>query len=221
VIIIAAPIAGRIMDRIGAKVPIAVGLTLVSVALFLQSRITVDSGYGELLPTFSMMGLGVGLTMSPMSAAAMNAVNEAKAGVASGILSMSRMVGGTFGVAAVGALFQTLADHRLGAKLAGLPISGAQKEWLADNLGSKDVGSVLSGLDPEAARRTDDALRETFVYALSSAMKLSTVVAALGAAIALAQVEGKRRRRPAQVQPAGAQDVAHPALAQADSRGDG
>ena len=52
------------------------------------------------------MGLGIGLTMSPMSTAAMNAVDAAKAGLASGILSMSRMVGGTFGVAAVGALFQ-------------------------------------------------------------------------------------------------------------------
>jgi hypothetical protein len=43
--------------------------------------------------------------MSPMSTAAMNAVEPQKAGVASGILSMSRMVGGTFGVAALGALF--------------------------------------------------------------------------------------------------------------------
>ena len=55
------------------------------------------------------MGLGMALTMSPMSTAAMNAVEAQKAGVASGILSMSRMVGGTFGVAAVGALFQHIA----------------------------------------------------------------------------------------------------------------
>src|SRR3954451_23483663 len=51
------------------------------------------------------MGLGMGLTMSPMSTAAMNAVDRSKAGVASGTLSMSRMVGGTFGVAVLGALF--------------------------------------------------------------------------------------------------------------------
>ena len=49
----------------------------------------------------------MGLAMSPMSTAAMNAVDRTKAGVASGVLSMSRMVGGTFGVAVMGALI----DH--------------------------------------------------------------------------------------------------------------
>ena len=59
------------------------------------------------------MGIGMALTMSPMSTAAMNSVAAHKAGVASGILSMSRMVGGTFGVAALGALFQHLARNDL------------------------------------------------------------------------------------------------------------
>jgi hypothetical protein len=48
------------------------------------------------------MGVGIALTMSPMSTAAMNAVDQSKAGVASGILSMNRMVGGTLGVAVLG-----------------------------------------------------------------------------------------------------------------------
>ena len=60
---------------------------------------TVHSGYGLLLPGFILMGLGMGLVMSPMSTAAMNAVDRTKAGAASGVLSMSRMVGSTFGVA--------------------------------------------------------------------------------------------------------------------------
>src|SRR3712207_7866267 len=51
-----------------------------------------------LLGGFMLMGAGMGLTMSPMTSAAMNAVEPTKAGVASGILSMSRMIGGTFGV---------------------------------------------------------------------------------------------------------------------------
>jgi hypothetical protein len=52
------------------------------------------------------MGLGMAFVMSPMSTAAMNAVAEAKAGIASGILSMNRMIGGSLGVAAMGAVFQ-------------------------------------------------------------------------------------------------------------------
>jgi hypothetical protein len=55
------------------------------------------------------MGLGMALVMSPMSTAAMNAVPVAKAGVASGILSMNRMVGGTLGIAVIGAVFASKA----------------------------------------------------------------------------------------------------------------
>ena len=58
-------------------------------------------------------GIGIALTMSPMSTAAMNAVHEDKAGIASGLLSMMRMVGGTFGVAATGAVFQAEVGPRL------------------------------------------------------------------------------------------------------------
>ena len=195
VIIVVAPIAGRLTDRIGAKLPITTGLTLVAIALFLQSRITVDSGYSELLPTFSLMGLGIGLVMSPMSTAAMNAVSEAKAGAASGILSMSRMVGGTFGVAAVGALFQSLSDSKLASKLDGVNLTAAQKTWFADNLGSGDVGSHIQQLPPETGRRVSEALHETFISSLTASMRLSAVVALVGAGIAFFGIERVRQRR--------------------------
>jgi EmrB/QacA subfamily drug resistance transporter len=192
VIMFAAPIAGRLTDRIGARLPIAFGLTLVAVALYLQSRITVDTGYGYLLPTFSLMGLGVGFTMSPMSTAAMNAVAETKAGVASGILSMSRMVGGTFGVAAVGALFQALSDTRLDERLGELPLSSQQQAWFADNLGSGDVQSRLQQLDPDTAQQVSRVLKDTFVHSLASSLRLSAAVAAAGVAIALLTLRGSR-----------------------------
>jgi MFS family permease len=191
-IIIAAPLAGRLTDRIGARVPIAVGLSLVAVALYLQSRITVDTTYSYLLPTLSLMGLGMGLTMSPMSTAAMNAVDATKAGLASGILSMSRMVGGTFGVAAVGALFQHMSDTRLESRLGDLPLSSQQQAWFADNLGSGDVPSRLQQLDPGTAREVGDVLKEAFVHSLSASLKLSTAVAVAGVLIALTTLRDSR-----------------------------
>ena len=104
VIMVAGPLAGRLADRIGPRTPLVIGLSLVTASLAWQSRIQVDTSFGFLVVPFILLGLGMGFTMSPMSTAAMNAVDRTKAGVASGTLSMTRMVGGTFGVAALGAL---------------------------------------------------------------------------------------------------------------------
>jgi EmrB/QacA subfamily drug resistance transporter len=196
VIIVAAPIAGRLTDRIGARIPIAVGLSLVAVALYMQSRITVDTTYSYLLPTFSLMGLGIGLTMSPMSTAAMNAVDATKAGLASGTLSMSRMVGGTFGVAAVGALFQHLSDNRLEQRLGDLPLSAQQQAWFTDNIGSGDVSAHLRQLDPSTAHEVSAVMKDTFVHSLSASLKLSTAVAVVGVVIALTTLRTARAQAP-------------------------
>jgi EmrB/QacA subfamily drug resistance transporter len=105
-IVVVAPVAGRLADRVGPRWLIAGGLTVVAASLYSFSGIAVDSSYGELLPGFMLLGIGIALTMSPMTSAAMNAVAVEKAGIASGVLSMFRMVGGSLGVAVTGAIFQ-------------------------------------------------------------------------------------------------------------------
>jgi EmrB/QacA subfamily drug resistance transporter len=107
VIAVVAPIAGRLSDRFGPVWPMGAGLATLSVSMFMFSAIDIDTTYGGLLVPFVLMGVGIALVMSPMSTAAMNAVQVQKAGIASGVLQMSRMVGGTVGVAATGAIFQS------------------------------------------------------------------------------------------------------------------
>jgi EmrB/QacA subfamily drug resistance transporter len=194
-IVLVAPVSGRLADRIGSRPLMAIGLTLASIALFMQTRIDVGTGYGLLLPSFMLMGIGMAMTISPMSTAAMNAVTADKAGVASGILSMSRMLGGTFGVAAIGALFQHLASNRLAETLAGTGVTAAQRDELVHNLGSaKQAG--LPGLDAQTAHQVADAGRDAFIHALSRGMWLSAGVAFLGALIALALIRPRHVEAP-------------------------
>jgi EmrB/QacA subfamily drug resistance transporter len=105
-IVAVAPVSGRLSDRFGPRWLIAGGLATVAASLFSFSGIAVDSSYLDLLPGFLLLGIGIAMTMSPMTSAAMNAVPVQKAGIASGVLSMFRMVGGSLGVAVTGAIFQ-------------------------------------------------------------------------------------------------------------------
>jgi EmrB/QacA subfamily drug resistance transporter len=103
-VIVVAPIAGRLTDKIGPRPLMTAGLALVAISLFWLSFLSIDTSFQFLLGGFVLMGIGISLVMSPMSTAAMNAVDKSKAGVASGILSMSRMVGGTLGIAVLGTI---------------------------------------------------------------------------------------------------------------------
>jgi EmrB/QacA subfamily drug resistance transporter len=182
-IIIAGPIAGRLADRIGPRPLMTLGLLVVSAALLIQSRLTVHSGYGLLLPGFVLMGLGMGLVMSPMSTAAMNAVDRTKAGVASGTLSMSRMVGGTFGVAVMGALVTAIGRSKIDSGLPSLPPSA--RSALANALGS---GSTIPHASPDVVSVTHQA----FVSALGTGLTIGAIVAAVSALLAAGLIERKQ-----------------------------
>jgi EmrB/QacA subfamily drug resistance transporter len=103
-IILVAPWAGRYSDRVGSRWLIGVGMTLVSLCLVLFAQLNADSTFWNILPGLIVGGLGMALTMTPATAAAMGAVPVDKAGVGSAVLNSSRQVGGSLGIAVMGAL---------------------------------------------------------------------------------------------------------------------
>jgi EmrB/QacA subfamily drug resistance transporter len=181
VIIVMGPIAGRLTDRIGPRPLMTLGLLIVAGSLFIESRLTIHTGYGLLLPGFVLMGLGMGLVMSPMSTAAMNAVDRTKAGAASGVLSMSRMVGGTFGVAVMGALIATLGRSTIDQQLPHVP--EATRAALANSLG----GGAAAG--PHLSAQIVATTRDAFVSALGTGLTIGALVTLCGAAAAWALVQ--------------------------------
>ncbi|TMM18573.1 MAG: MFS transporter [Actinobacteria bacterium] len=175
VVMFAGPISGRLADRIGPRLLMTGGLIAVSASMFWMTGITTHSSYGFLVVSFLLQGLGIGFVMSPMSTAAMNAVDRTKAGVASGILNMTRMVGSTFGVAALGAVIATVGRSQLSTRLPHL--SPESRAKLVDLLGS---GASTTRLPAHV----QGALNETYVYALTKGLYAIGALALLGALLA-------------------------------------
>jgi len=103
-IILVAPIAGRTSDRSGSRGLLTVGMLLVALQLVLFSRLSADATFWDLLPALVLGGLGMALTMTPSAAAATRSVSVDKAGVGAAVLNSSRQVGGTMGIALIGAI---------------------------------------------------------------------------------------------------------------------
>jgi EmrB/QacA subfamily drug resistance transporter len=181
--VIGSPLGGKVAGRIGPRVPIAVGLGVMALSVWSISSLSVTSDYGDLwLPT-ATMGLGLGFALTPMNLAAMNAVRREHAGAASGMLVTLSGLGATLGVAVTGAIFNSLNTDRtqeaVGAEL-GKPISAEQAESLDGALaGASGATQELHKIAGSDVAGVEHALREAFVEALGSSLKLSAALIAV------------------------------------------
>jgi EmrB/QacA subfamily drug resistance transporter len=103
-IVILAPIAGKLSDRIGSRWLMGFGMTLVAVSLLVDSTFDQHSSFWNILPALILGGAGMACAMTPTTAAAMGSVSVDKAGVGSAVLNSMRQVGGSLGIAVMGAI---------------------------------------------------------------------------------------------------------------------
>ncbi len=103
-IILIAPRAGALTDKVGSRWLVGLGMTLLAVMLFYYTQLGAHESFWAILPGLLIGGVGMGSTMTPTTAAAMSAVAVDKAGVGSAVLNSARQVGGSLGIAVMGAI---------------------------------------------------------------------------------------------------------------------
>src|SRR3954453_3227594 len=103
-IIILAPLAGRMSDRIGPRPLVVGGMVVITGALIVFARMGQHETFWGLLPGMILGGIGMLAAMAPTPAAAMSSVRPDKAGVGSAVLNTMRQVGGSLGIAIMGAI---------------------------------------------------------------------------------------------------------------------
>lgn len=103
-IVVVAPLAGRLADGIGARLPVTIGMLMLAAALFGLSGMGVDSGAWSLMPWLALAGIGIGLTSTPTTTAAMDGPDSDQYGMAAGVLNTFRATGLALGIALMGAV---------------------------------------------------------------------------------------------------------------------
>jgi predicted MFS family arabinose efflux permease len=109
-------LSAKLVMRFGIRLPLAAGLSLAALGLLLFARAPVDGDFVvDVLPAMFLLGLGAGMAFNPVLLAAMSDVEENEAGLASGIVNTSFMMGGALGLA----VLASVAASRTDVLLAG------------------------------------------------------------------------------------------------------
>ncbi len=160
-IILIAPLAGRASDRLGSRWLMAGGMSLVGLSLLLFARLEAHTSFWGILPGLVVGGSGMALVMTPMTAAAMSAVPVDKAGVGSGMLNTFRQVGGSFGIAVMGAILtnRSSSDLRHGATRVDAFIAGLHEAlYVAAGIAFAAAAVAALIIRSHAVRRSERAV---------------------------------------------------------------
>lgn len=181
--------AGGLATRWGPRPLLFAGPLVASAGFALLALPTRGGTYWTtFFPGVVVLGVGMGLTVSPLTTAVMGAVDPRHAGVASGINNAVSRAAGLLAVAGLGVLLLARFNQVLDGKLSGLSLSSAVASAIAAER-NKLGGADFASLDPLVR----DALREAFdaayVAAFRAVMIAGALLAALGALAGLSLVE--------------------------------
>src|SRR3954451_1215001 len=188
-VLLAAPIGGRLSAHVPLRLLLSLGLTLVGVGLALMTSVQASSGWTALLAGFIVAGAGSGLTNPPRASAAIGSVPEEKAGVGSGVNNTALQVGLAAGIVGLGAVFQSRVHDVLGVRLvATVPQLGERTHGVVEQATSGNAGLAIQSLPAPLREPVAHALRVAFVSGFDRILWIAAVISFAGAALSLVLV---------------------------------
>ena len=188
---LAAPVAGKLVERLPVRAFLGAGLFLVGIGLLLMSGIDPSDDWTTLLAGFLAAGVGIGFINPPLATAAIGVVEPRRAGAASGINSTFRQVGTAVGIAGLGALLQSKISDKLDAALANAPLPRGASGQIAEAVSSGGASAAAQAVPPQARELVADAAHRAFIDGLNEILVVAAVLAFVGGVLALLLVRGR------------------------------
>src|SRR5215467_13712575 len=191
--------AGGLVHRYGAKLPLVVGPVITAIGFALFALPGISSGPGSywitFFPAVLVMGLGMTITVAPLTTAVMGAVEQRHAGIASGINNAVSRTAGLLAIAVFGIVALAVFTSSLESHLATLHLSSGVQQLIdvqRTRLAGITIPTSVSGEVQAALKR---AIDESFVSAFRLVSLLGAALALLSALSAWLLIEGKQLER--------------------------
>jgi Na+/melibiose symporter-like transporter len=182
-LLIGSILSPRIVERIGTKIPVTIGLIIVAGSFVLLSTASASSGYGLVALMLAIVGLGFGLTMAPATTSIMGALPLGRAGVGSAVNDTTRQVGGALGVAVLGSVLSSVYQSSLNSASIMQLLPPPVREIVRDSIGR--AAFVASHLGGQAGQILTSAVNTAFIDAMHTTVLISAGVTLCGALVAL------------------------------------
>ena len=188
--------SGGLVARYGPKIPLMVGPLIAAAGFLLFFIPDVQAHYWTaFFPAFVVLGLGMAISVAPLTTVVMNAVEQERAGVASGINNAVARVAGVLAIAALGAVMVAAFGHSLRQRLNDLNLNADIVHQLGSDttkLGSLDAPS---NVDPATAAAIRSSIAQAFIFGFRLIMLLCAGLAVASAAVAWWKIPSQSAER--------------------------
>jgi EmrB/QacA subfamily drug resistance transporter len=182
--------SGGLIQRYGARRPLIVGPLVAAAGFALFARPAVGGSYwSTFFPAVLVLGVGMAVSVAPLTTTVMNSVAEAHAGIASGINNAVSRVGGLIAIAVLGVVLYAGFNHALDWQLSALnlpPAIRAEIDAQRRNLGAAEISDATGR----------EAIQKSFVTGYRYVVWIAVVIAMASSASAAALIDRDRQRRP-------------------------
>ncbi len=184
--------SGGLVSRYGAKLPLVIGPVIAALGFGLFALPRIGGSYwSTFFPAAVVPGLGMAITVAPLTTVVMNAIEGRHAGLASGINNAVARTAGLLAIALLGILVLQSFNSSLDRRLEALAIPAEARVALDGQRTRLAEAEVPAGLDATTAEALERSIDEAFVDAFRLTMLVGAGLAALSALSAALLVTGR------------------------------
>jgi fucose permease len=174
--------SGGLADRYGARPPLIIGPSIVTVAFLLLAWPFAEGSYWiRFFPALVVLGLGLAVSVAPLTTAIMGAADRANFGAASGINNAVARIAGLIAIAVLGIVVTSVFNNGLQRRLAHIHIEEPVKSDILNQRTKLAAIEIPAGVSAEERQAISAAIANSFLEAFRVIMLLCALLAANGA----------------------------------------